>query len=205
MRVDPVSPDGVVRHIAELAAPGAVRRVVIDGHPATGPGQVADRLVEPLRTAGRPVARVDAGDFLRQASLRLEFGRRDPDMLLDGWVDAGALNRDVLTALVTRGHYLPSLRDPVTDRVTRAPFVQAAAGTIVILSGSLLLGLGLDADLTVHLALTRAAETRRTALDDAWQLAAYDRYRHRVRPEQTADIVVRVDDARHPALVTPEV
>jgi hypothetical protein len=90
---------------------------------------------------------------------------------------------------------------PATDRSTRAPRVRAAKGTIVILAGSLLLGHPYDVDLRVHLALTRNAETRGTALTDAWQLAAYDRYRREVAPERSADVVVRSDDPRHPALV----
>ncbi|GAB2468738.1 uridine kinase [Xylanimonas ulmi] len=176
-------------------------RLLVDGHPAARPEALADALVDPLRAAGRPVARVRLRDFLRPASLRLEHGRRDADALLDGWVDAGALNREVLGAVVERGRYLPTLRDPVTDRSTRAPYVTAAPGAVVVLDGSLALGLGLDVDLTAHLALSRAAETRGTPLDDAWQLAAYDRYRREVAPDRRADVVVRFDDPRHPALV----
>ncbi|QAY69646.1 uridine kinase [Xylanimonas protaetiae] len=204
MRVEPVTVAALLDHVVERVTsrhgPGPVR-VLVDGHPATRPEALADALVEPLRAAGRPVARIHTDDFLRPASLRLEHGRRDADALLDGWVDAGALNREVLTAVVESGRYLPSLRDPVTDRSTRAAYVEAAPGQVVVVSGSLALGLWLDVDLTVHLALTRPAETRGTPLADAWQLAAYDRYRQEVAPERAADVVVRYDDPRHPALV----
>ncbi|QAY64078.1 uridine kinase [Xylanimonas allomyrinae] len=208
MRAEPVTFEALIEHVVAVtaatsgnaASPGTAR-VLVDGHPATRPWALADALVAPLRAAGRPVARVRTRDFWRPASLRLEHGRRDPDALLDRWVDAGALNREVLTAVVTRGRYLPTLRDPVTDRSTRAAYVAAAPGTVVVLDGSLTLGLGLDVDVSVHLALSRAAETRGTALDDAWQLAAYDRYRREAAPERRADVVVRYDDARHPALV----
>jgi hypothetical protein len=204
VRVEPVSRESLLAHVVGLvtARPGrAPVRLLVDGHPATRPGVLADGLVAPLRAAGRPVARIRTEDFLRPASLRLEHGRRDPDALLDGWVDAGALNREVLTAVVESGRYLPTLRDPVTDRSTRATPVPAAPGQVVVVSGTLAMGLGLDVDLTVHLALTRPAETRGTPLADAWQLAAYDRYRREVGPERTADVVVRYDDPRHPALV----
>ena len=204
MRVEPVTFEALVQHlVAQVEANGRTTavRLLVDGHPATRPEALADALVEPLRAAGRPVARVRTCDFLRPASLRLEHGRRDADSLLDGWVDAGALNREVLSAVVEQGRYLPTLRDPATDRSTRAAYVEAAPGTVVVLDGSLALGLWLDVDVTVHLALSRAAETRGTPLEDAWQLAAYDRYRHEVAPERHADVVVRYDDPRHPALV----
>ena len=203
VRVEPLSVEGLISRLVDrITGSAGTVRVLVDGHPATRPEALADALVEPLRAAGRPVARVRTRDFLRPASLRLEHGRRDPDSLLDGWVDAGALNREVLTAAVDQRRYLPTLRDPVTDRSTRAAYADAPPGTVVVLDGSLALGLWLDVDLSVHLALTRPAETRGTPLDDAWQLAAYDRYRREVAPERAADVVVRCDDPRHPALVT---
>jgi hypothetical protein len=204
VRVQPTTPDGVVAHVVErvLARPdGVPARMVVDGHPSTRPAELADALVVPLEAAGRPVARVRTRDFLRPRSLRLEQGRRNPDSLLDSWLDVGALNREVLRAVVTDGRYLPSLRDPDTDRATRAPYVDAPAGTIVVLDGSLVLGRGLDVDLTVHLALRPDTETRRTPLDDAWTLGAYTRYRREVAPERRADVVVRVDHTDRPALV----
>jgi hypothetical protein len=192
----------VVSHVVELvmSRPETVR-LAVDGHPSTRPEALADALVEPLRAGGRPVARVRARDFLRQPSLRLERGRRDPDALLDEWIDVDGLNREVLTSVVRRGRYVPTLRDPDTGRSTRAGYVEAPAGTVVVLDGSLTLGHGLDLDLAVHLALRPATETRRTPLDEAWTLAAYDRYRRESAPERRADVVVRVDHADRPALV----
>ncbi|WP_098462257.1 uridine kinase [Isoptericola jiangsuensis] len=202
MRVQPVTPDGAVEHVVErvLATDGTVR-VLVDGHPSTGTAAFADATVAPLRAAGRPVARVAVRDFLRARSVRLESGRRDPDALLDAWIDVEALNREVLTSVVRRGRWLPGLRDPDTGRSTRAAYEDAPRGTVVVLDGTLALRRGLDVDLTVHLALTVAAETRATPLDDAWQLAAYGRYRREVQPERRADVVVRVDHPDRPALV----
>jgi hypothetical protein len=177
--------------------------VLVDGHPSTRPEFLADALVDPLRAAGRPVARVRVADFWRPASLRLERGRDDPDALLEDRIDVAGLNREVLDAVGAdgRGRYLPSLRDPVTDRATRAAYVEAEPGLVVVLDGSLALGRGLATDLTVHLALRSATIERRTAAADAWALPAYARYAAEVAPERAADVVVRVDDARHPALV----
>ncbi|WP_041294723.1 uridine kinase [Isoptericola variabilis] len=204
MRAEPTTLDAVVAHVADrvLARPGgSPTRVLVDGHPSTRPEALADALVAPLEAAGRPVARVRSRDFLRPRSLRLEQGRRNPDALLDGWVDAGALDREVLRSVVERGRYLPTLRDPDTDRPTRAPYADAPAGIVVVLDGTLLVGQGLDVDLTVHLALRPDTETRRTPLEEAWTLAAYGRYRREQAPERRADVVVRVDHADRPALV----
>jgi hypothetical protein len=226
VKVVPTSPDGIVTHVVHRVlalggssfslpdgesprsartVPGGAHplRVIIDGHPATRPGALADALVVPLRAAGREAVRVHARDFWRAASLRLEHGRENPDSLLDAWVDADALNREVLHGVWQHGRYLPHLRDPDTDRSTRAAYVDVGPRAVLLLDGSLLLGLGLAADLTVHLALRPPAEARGTAPGDVWQLAAYDRYRREVAPQRCADVVVRVDDAAHPALVLP--
>lgn len=214
MRVEPVSWDVLVDRIIErivdrVVDPGddrcrdGVLRVLVDGHPSTEPERLADALVAPLRVAGRPAGRVHVADFWRPASLRLEHGHEDADALLDEWIDVGALNREVLTAVGHggTGRYLPSLRDPATSRSTRADYVEAPPGTVLLLDGSLTLGRGLETDLTVHLALRADTLARRTPPEEAWTLAAYARYRAEVAPEAVADVVARVDDPRHPALV----
>ncbi|ROS75329.1 uridine kinase [Cellulomonas sp. PhB143] len=208
----PVTPQGLVAHVAEriLAAPvpqaprsPGVLRVLLDGHPTTRPGDLADGLVEPLRAAGRPVARVRVDDFLRPASLRLERGREDPDAFLEERVDVAALDREVLGPLGPggEGRYLPSLRDAATDRPTRAGYLTAAPGTVLLLDGALCLGLGLRVDLTVHLAVREATLARRVPASEAWTLAACARYRREVEPERAADVVARVDHPDRPALV----
>jgi hypothetical protein len=204
MQVRPVTFDAAVAHVVErVGAPAGDRpvRVLVDGHPSTAPATFADALVAPLRVAGRPVGRVHVDDFLRAPSLRLEQGRRDPDALLDEWIDVGGLNREVLHA-VGRGRYLPTLRDPASGRSTRAAYEPLSPDGVVVVDGSLSLGRGLDVDVTVHLALQPATETRRTSLDEAWTLAAYSRYRREVAPERTADVVVRFDHPDRPALLS---
>lgn len=206
MRVEPVSEEAlverVVREVLDHPVPGLALRVLVDGHPSTRPEELADALVDPLRAAGRPVARIHVHDFWRPASLRLERGRTDPDALLDDRIDVAGLNREVLGAVGPGGggRYLPSLRDPVTDRATRAAYVDAEPGLVVVLDGSLALGQGLAVDLAVHLALRAATVERRTGPDDAWTLAAYARYAAETDPARAADVIL-VDDPRHPALV----
>lgn len=192
--------DRLVRLVTAHAADRRLR-VAVDGAPPTRPGDLADALVDPLRAAGRPVARVSAADFLRPASQRWERGRTDPDAFYDDWLDDAALAREVLIPFARTGRYLPSLRDPGSDRSTRAAHVLAPAGAVLVLDGALLLGRWPDLDLTVHLAVRAATLARRTAPEDAWMLAAFARYEAQVAPQVSADVVVRVDDPRHPALV----
>lgn len=208
VRAQPLTPEGVVRHLAEAVLAAADRqggrlRVAVDGAPAAGPGDLADALVDPLRAAGRPAVRVSADDFLRPASVRLEHGHDDADAYLEDRIDTGALTREVLDPLGEggTGRYLPTFWDARNDRATRAPYEATAPGTVLLLDGALLLGRWLDLDLTVHLALRPATLARRTAPDDAWTLPAFARYAEEMRPEEVADVVLRVDDPRHPALV----
>jgi hypothetical protein len=179
--------------------PGPALRLLVDGHPSTHPELLADALVAPLEAAGSPAGRVSVRDFLRPRSLRLERGREDPDSLLDGWIDVGALNREVLTRAVDRQEYLPSLRDPDTDRATRVGYAPVAPGTVLVLDGALAVRRGLDVDLVVHLSLKAATLRRRTPPDAAWTIPAYERYAEEI--EGVPDLVVRVDHPDHPALV----
>jgi hypothetical protein len=207
VRVRPVTPEALVAELAERiggTAPAGWLRVVVDGAPPTRPGSLAASLVDPLRALGRPVLTVSAHDFLRPASLRLEHGHTDPESFYTSWLDVGALRREVLDPLEPggTGRVLPSLWDAGQDRATRADYVALPPGGVLLLSGELLLGQGLPADLTVHLLLTPAALTRQ--LDEAqhWTLPAYHRYTAEADPEALADVVVRLDNPDRPALQT---
>ncbi|MGP3921769.1 uridine kinase [Streptomyces sp. 8N616] len=189
--------------IAELKASdgGPWLRVAIDGAPAARPKEPAERLAEALRVLGRPVRTVAADGFLRPASLRYEYGREDPDAYYDAWLDTGALWREVFNPLEPggSGRILPDLWDPGTDRATRSPYVELPPGGVLILHGALLLGRWFPLDLSVHLMLAPAALARRTEEGERWTLPAFARYEDEVGPGEAADVVVRVDDPRHPA------
>ncbi len=196
----PLDLDLVIERLAELIAtsPGFVR-VAVDGPPCADPSRLAGALVEPLRTRGRPVAHVRAETFWRDASLRLEYGREDVESFRS-WLDAAALRREVLDPVLATGRYLPSLRDPRTNRSTRAAVEQAEPGTVLLVSGALLLGQDLPFDRVVHLTMSAAARARRTPADEAWTLPAYEDYDRRVEPIRVADVVVKLEDPAHPAV-----
>jgi hypothetical protein len=205
VRVEPVTPALLVERLAaRIAAAGPRRtRVLLDGAPPARPGQLAAALTDRLRALGRPVVTVHAGDFLRPASLRLEFGRHDPDSYYEGWLDIAGLVREVLAPLGPdgSGRYLPTLWDADTDRATRAAYRTAPAGAVLLLDGDLLLGRGLPAELSVHLDVSPTVLARRLDDDAAWTLDAYRRYAEEVAPRRSADVAVRYDDPEHPALI----
>jgi hypothetical protein len=204
VRIRPVTPDTLVVDITDRigAMPGWVR-VGIDGAPAAQPQSLADALVMPLRAKGREVVRVRAEDHLRPASLRYERGRRDPDSFYEDWLDTDGLFREVLAPLEPGGdgRIRPVRFDAAADRASRTGFTAVPPDAVVILSGPLLLGHGLPLDLTVHIVLSPAALARRTDPELAWTLPAYERYAREVDPAAWADVVVRADDPRHPAIV----
>ncbi|HEY9473037.1 MAG TPA: hypothetical protein VIS06_04190, partial [Mycobacteriales bacterium] len=176
-------------------------RVAVDAAPPARPGELADATGEALRALGRPVARVSARWFWRQASLRLEYGRHDAAARYERWLDTGALRREVLDRLGPGGdfRFLPSLWDPERDRATRAGYQQAEPRTVLLLDGALLLGTGLPFDVTVHIRLSAGALRRRTPPGDAWMLPAFERYDAEARPARHADVLVLGDDPAHPA------
>ncbi|WP_298178439.1 uridine kinase [Saccharomonospora sp.] len=206
-RYRPITVDHLVTELAErVAATAAHRRwtrVLIDGaDEATNTAELADALVDPLRVRGHEVLRVSAGDFLRPASLRFERGRYDPDVRYEDWLDVAALRREVLGPLEPSGtgEVLPALWDTTRDRAFRLPRTRLPDGGIMVLDGELLLGQGLPAEITVHLWLSHGALNRRLPEESRWALPAYTRYEEEVAPAELADVVVRVDDPRRPAL-----
>jgi hypothetical protein len=198
-----VSPALLVTEVAELvvARPGRVR-LAVDGAPPTRPRALADAVAVALRTAGRAVVVVDADDYLRPASLRLEHGRTDPDAFLDDWLDVGGLRREVLgpAAPDGSGRVLPRLWDARVDRAHRDRHVALPADGVVVLAGALLLGRGLPLDLAVHLRMSPAALARTLPDEVAWTLPAYVRYDAENTPTDEADLLVLADHPDRPAV-----
>jgi hypothetical protein len=168
--------------------------VLLDG---VGAGELADALVPGLTAAGRPPLRIRAEHFLRPAGERFEHGREDPEAFRTTWLDAGALAREVLDA-PRSGTWLPALRDPVTDRSSRAARAPVPERAVLLVDGVLLLGRGLGADVVVHVALSAAALARRGV--PAWQREAFAEYERRVQPRRACDVLVLAEDPRRPAL-----
>jgi hypothetical protein len=194
--------EAIARHALTNAPPGRPLRILIDGPRSVDLSAVVAAMVGPLRIAGRPVVAVSADGFWRDASLRLEYGREDPDSYYNGWLDLDALRREVLEPLGPDGsrEYVPSLRDPVTNRATREPRRSASSHMALILYGDMLLGAGLPAELEVHFHQSPATRARRIPPSWSWTLPASRRYDSEVAPNDLVDLVVRADDPAHPAV-----
>ena len=203
MQITPVTPARLVDEVVELVAarPGRVR-LALDGPPPTRPSVLAGQVAEELRMRGRMTVVVSAGDFLRPASVRLEFGREDPDEFLDGWLDTGGLCREVLdpAGAAGSGQVLPRLWDAAADRAYRDRYVDLGEDGVVLLAGALLLGRGLPLDVAVYLRMSGAALSRTLPEDERWTLPAYARYVDERSPESEADLVVLSDHPDRPAV-----
>ncbi|MER7107660.1 uridine kinase [Streptomyces sp. NPDC000229] len=205
MRFEPITwerlAEALAAHVDGLSPTdgGPWLKVAVDGAPAARPGNPAAQLAEALRLRGRAVMAVGTEGFLRPASLRYEYGKEDPDAYYSGWFDTGALWREVFGPLEPggSGRVLPDLWDPAADRATRSPYRTLAPGGVLVLHGPFLIGHWFPFDLTVHLRLSPGALARRT--EQPWTLPAFERYEAEVGPAETADVVVRADDPRHPA------
>lgn len=170
-------------------------RVLLDG---VGSRLLSDSLVEPLVVAGRPAVQVSAGDFLRPAGERFEWGRQDAQAFREHWLDGAALRREVLDA-APAGQVLPSLWDADRERSARSTPLPLPPRAVVLVDGVLLLGRGLPAELTVHIAMSPAGLTRRGVPD--WQLPAFASYDNEVRPGDVCDVLVRAEDPLRPAVL----
>lgn len=203
MQVVAMTPERLVGEVVELAAarPGRVR-LALDGAPPTGTAALAEQVATALRRRGRAAVVVHAVDFLRPASVRLEYGREDPDELLDGWLDGPALRREVLDPAASggSGRVLPRLWDATTDRAFRDGYTALPDDGVVVLAGALLLGRGLPFDLTVHLRMSASVLARRLPDRDRWALPAYARYDSERDPAGAADLLVLADHPDRPAV-----
>lgn len=166
-------------------------RVLLDG---VGSDELAALLVPAVADLGRVPVLVPARGFWRPAGERFQHGREDWQAFRDTWLDAAALRREVLDA---SGSYLPALWDVDRDRSARQHVVPLPERSVVIVPGTFLLGLGLPG-FVVHLALSPGALSRRGV--PTWQLPAFTTYDDEVRPGELADVLVRAEDPRRPAV-----
>lgn len=195
----PTSPESLARLITDRLDELPGRRVLaVDGADAAAPIELADRIVAALGARGRSAATVSTHDFVRPASLRMEYGRADEWSYRTAWFDYAAIQREILGPLRSTGRWLPALWDEHRDRSARAAVRMAPADLVLVLAGPMLLGRGLDVDLSVRLELSEQAALRRTPPDQQWTLAALRD--HAAQHPETATWTLRWDHPDRAAL-----
>jgi len=200
----PLSPETLVTRLARwIDRKGAGRlRIGFDGPPEVGTAALADRVGLALEALNRPVIRVSTSQWLRPASLRLEYGRQDIESRLTGWVDVASLAREVFDPLAVdgTGRYLTELRDPLRDRAIRQSYRDAPDNSILLLDGSLLLTHALPWDHVVRVGTSAGALERALSEPAGWELAAYDRYRREWQQSVPAEVLLSYDHPDTPAV-----
>lgn len=176
----PLGPEELARRLAgwiDRAGPGRLR-VGIDGDDTVGAAELADRVGDALTALGRTPIRVSTRWWWRAASLRLEYGRRDVESRLSGWVDAGALSREVVDPLhpTGSGRYLTRLRDPERDRAVRDSYREAPERAVLLLDGPMLATHALDLDLRVKVGVSQGRLQRVLPDDRQWEIEAFTAY-----------------------------
>lgn len=196
---DPITRDGLVELITHRVLElDGLTLIAIDGADAAEPVAIAHRIATALRDIGRAAEVVSLHDYIRPASLRMEFGRTDELSYRTAWFDYAALDREVIRALRHDGSWLSALWDEDRDRSARSPIRTAAPGTVLLVAGPMLLGRGLDFDLIVHLDMSEPALHRRTPPDDRWTIPAL--LRHDRDNPSTPTFFIRWDHPNRPAL-----
>jgi hypothetical protein len=201
--VTPTTRAALAAEVVELVAARPHRvRLVLDGPAPTRPDELAGEVATALRALGRATVVVDAADFLRPASVRLELGHTDADALLERWLDEPALRREVLDPAGpgASGKVLARLWDTRRDRAYREGYTTLPDDGVVLLHGALLLGRGLPVDLAVHLRMGAAALARELPDELRWTLPAHARYEAELSPAAEADLVVLADHPDRPAV-----
>ncbi len=197
----PITPDGLVDTcVALFASHPDVVIGGIDGAPAADPGRLAELVAAALRASGRAAAVVHLGDYIRPASVRLEYGHADTESFRTMWFDYSALDREVIIAVHRSGVWLPRLWDEQTDRSPRDRPRTAAADQVLIVAGPMLLGRGLSLAPTVRLEMSAAALRRATPAESAWTVDAI--VEHADRGDDVPDLIVRYEHADRPAIRT---
>lgn len=194
-----LSPDSLLDLIAERAMGTRGYAVIaVDGADAADPITVARGAADRLRARGRGADVVSLHDFVRPASVRLEYDRDSEFTYRTGWFDYAAVNREVLKPLRDSGRFLPALWDEHADRSARARVRQALPDTVLFLAGPMLLGRGLDFDLTIALRMSEGALRRRTDPAEMFTVDGLLEYQrdHDLNP----DLLVAWDHPDRPAL-----
>ncbi|MFE7800188.1 hypothetical protein [Nocardia sp. NPDC057440] len=196
-----ITRDGLVELVTHrlLELPGRLV-IAIDGADAAEPVPLADLVAAALRATGRAADVVSLHDYVRPASLRMEYGRDDELSYRTAWFDYEALRREVVDALHDSARWLPALWNENTDRSARAAIRPAAPDTVVLIAGPMLLGRTLPFDVTLRLDMSEPALRRNTPPEHRWTIPALLHHHHENPDPPT--FFIRWDHPHRPAVRT---
>lgn len=195
----PSTPLALAEQIARLSGSlPSVAVVAIDGPDCAQPSRLALLVGAAVESHNRPSAVVSLHDYVRPASLRYEFGHEDGLSYRTIWFDYPALDREVITAARTKRTLLPKLWDEPTDRSARSIRVPVHERAVIVIAGPMLLGRGLEFDVSVRLDMSEAAMRRHTPEADLWTVDAL--LEHRSEVSEEVDFEVRYDHPARPAV-----
>lgn len=170
--------------------------IAVEGADAADPVSFAQSVAAQLRSTGRAAEVVALHDYVRPASVRLEYDREDEYTYRTAWFDYPALAREVIDALHEQGRWLPALWNERTDRSARGRIQPAAPGTVILVAGPMLLGRYLAFDLTLTLRMSDAALRRRSAPE----FTVTAMREHREEHSEDPDLLVAWDHPDRPAV-----
>ncbi|MFC4126837.1 hypothetical protein [Nocardia rhizosphaerae] len=195
----PTSPAALAELVAQRLTGLPGRRVLaVDGADAAAPVELARGIMHAVAASGRSAQAVSLHDFVRPASVRMEYGRTDEWSYRTAWFDYPAVRREIVDPVRSAGRWLPALWDEARDRSARMAIRTAEADLVLVLAGPMLLGRELDFDLTVRLELSERAALRRTPSEQRWTLPALRD--HAAEHPETATWTVRWDHPDRAAL-----
>jgi uridine kinase len=194
-------------------------RVAIDGVDAAGKTTLAEELVAPIETLGRPVIRASIDGFHNSAEIRYRRGRSSAEGYYRDSFDRAGLVEVLLAPLGPGGtrRYRRAMFDVRADAPVDATDQEASADAILLFDGVFLqvpeLRPHWDYSIFVRASfettVARAEQRDRTLFGDA--MAVRRRYEEcyvpgqrlylsEVDPEQYADVIVINDDGASPSM-----
>lgn len=195
----PSTPQALAEQVVSLCeSHPTVAVVALDGADCARPVELAELIGVAAQSRQRPSAVVSLHDYVRPASLRLEFGHEDPLSYRTMWFDYDALDREVVTAARARRTWLPQLWDETADRSARSSRRPVHERAVIVVAGPMLLGRGLDFDVIVRLNMSEAALRRHTPSEHLWTVDPL--LEHQGGVTDRIDLDVRYDHPARPAV-----
>ena len=195
-------------------------RVAIDGVDAAGKTTLAQELVAPLKTYGRPVIRASIDGFHNPARLRHNQGATSPEGYYYDSFNYQGLTESLLARLGPGGsrQYVSAIFDHRTDSDVPTPIREAEANAVLLFDGVFLLRPELTGywDFTIFVEAAFATTLARAERRDAELFGGVEHARHRYerryipgqelylaecRPRERAMVVVDNNDPSNPVIL----